>query len=106
MYCRRLIGGNHVGASALVVIWLKRFDHFARLFQCEGEGILLVDEVRRIIRAARVDARDSLETVDRLNAVVREETGRITLQFEDGMSAWPQDFGRPPGGWSEAEVHL
>jgi hypothetical protein len=52
--------------------------------------------MRRIIRAARGDARGSLEIVYQLNAVVREETGRITLELEEGMSAWPQDFGSPP----------
>jgi hypothetical protein len=62
-------------------------DHIARLFQCGGEGILLVYEVRRIIRATRWDARDSLEIVYQLNAAFREETGRITLEFKDGMSA-------------------
>jgi hypothetical protein len=43
----------------------------------------------------RGDARDSLEIVYQLNAVFREETGRITLQLEEGMSAWPQEFRRP-----------
>jgi hypothetical protein len=41
--------------------------------------------VQGIIRAARGDARDSLETIDRLNTEVRKEAGRITSKFEKGM---------------------